>query len=69
MISELETAQGYHKLMFHAMWVLNKYLLCKPRSKMYLPRQSPAEGHICYFWDLAQFLQGSVHTDLNTIEF
>lgn len=27
---------------------------------MYLLRQSPAEGHICYFWDLAQFLQRSV---------
>lgn len=26
---------------------------------MYLLRQSPAEGHICCFWDLAQFLQSS----------
>lgn len=48
--------------MLHALWVLSKYLLCKPRSKMYLPRQSLTEGHICYFWGLAQLLRGSVHT-------
>lgn len=47
MISEIETAQGCQELMCHAMWVLSKYLLCKPRSNMYLLRQSLAEGHIC----------------------
>lgn len=50
------------------MWLLSKYLLCKPRSKMYLPRQSLAERHICYFWDLAQFLQGSMHTGQSAME-
>lgn len=36
---------------------------------MYLPRQSLAERHICYFWDLAQFLQGSMHTGWHAMEF
>lgn len=69
MISELETAWGCQELMHRAMWVLSKYLLCKPGSNMYLPRQSQAEGHTCYFWGLAQSLQRSVHAGLSTTAF
>lgn len=66
MISELETAQGCQELMCHAMWVLSKHLLCKPRSTMYLLKPSPAEGTYAAsgIW---KFLQRSVHTGLSTM--